>query len=149
MLWLVTKKELKKERDKIKRSFKKRDLRFKELKNIIVSKKEIELMIKEEILKLRELRVLRVLTTPNPKTIEAIKETKTIIRKKAEKLLDIAEIRHEIGLLVKKDYSTSYIHNQIVEVKQLCKKSCFFKYLKEVRGLRKPTPHTPRTKLAN
>ena len=106
MLWLVTKKELKKERDKIKRSFKKRDLRFKELKNIIVSKKEIELMIKEEILKLRELRVLRVLTTPNPKTIEAIKETKTIIRKKAEKLLDIAEIRHEIGLLVKKDYST-------------------------------------------
>ena len=42
----------------------------------------------------------------------------------------------------KKGYSTQEMFNVIVDEKQLCKKSCFFKYLKIVRANSKQTPQT-------
>jgi len=137
-----TKKEVKKEFKKIFDSFKKRDLRIdnqdkniNELKEQIVSKDMIKLMIENEILKVREVSVRTSRTTP-----------RTAIRKKADKLLNKAEICSEIASMLQKGLNTNEVHHQIVEVKMLCKKTCFFKYLKIVR---EQIARTPRTKIAD
>jgi|TARA_R100000501_G_C2588097_1_gene89025 hypothetical protein len=67
-------------------------------------------------------------------------------RVKFDKMGDKAEIFEEIKDLLNKDYSTSEIYNQVVEVNQLCKKTCFYKYLKVVR---ETIIRTTRTKSAN
>lgn len=135
MFWLVTKKAIKKELKKIKDSFKKRDDDIKELKEEIVSKDMIKLMIENEILKVR---------AHTPRT------PRTPMRKKADKILNKAEIMHEIGSLLQKGLSTEEVHHQIVKVRGLCKKTCFYKYLKLVRKkVREPTIRTPRTNSAN
>ena len=53
MWFFPTRKQIKKELEKIAEAFKKRDEDFKEVKKEIVSKKEIELMIKEAVLDLK------------------------------------------------------------------------------------------------
>ncbi len=58
---------------------------------------------------------------------------RTQMRKKADKLLNKAEIMAEIGSMLQKGLSTTEIHNNIVDIKGLCKKTCFYKYLKKVR----------------
>ena len=134
MFWIVTKKWIKKELKKIADSFKKRDDDIKELKDIVVSKDMIKLMIENEILKINKVR-------------EPIRHTpRTSMRKKADKILNKAEIMHEIGSLLKKGLSTTEIHHIIVNKKAYCKKTCFYKYIKIFREkeheLREPTPRT-------
>ncbi|MBA7617558.1 hypothetical protein ES703_24873 [subsurface metagenome] len=107
------------------------DKKLAEFKDNIVPKAEIKLMIENEILNVQG---------HTPQT------PRTPMRKKADKLLNKAEIMHEIGSMLLKGLSTTEACNQLVNIKQLCRKSCFFKYLKIVRekGLQ-----TPRTKITN
>ena len=101
----------------------------------MISKDKIDLMIREafdrERLKVRE---------PTPRTPQ------TKIRKKVNVLLNKAEIMQEIRDMEQKGLSTTEMYQEMVNIKKLCKKSCFFKYLKIVRvkGLQ-----TPRTTQAN
>jgi len=135
MWFFPTKKEVKKEFEKIKGSFKKRDSKIDDLKKEIVSKKEIELMIKEAVLDLKASQ-LNKLREVNPRT------PRTKRRTKVNKLLDRAEIMSEMLNLSKKGYSTGEIYNIIVEEKQLIKKTCFFKYMKLIRENSARTPRT-------
>ena len=142
MFWFPTKKEIKKEFKKIANSFKKRDQDIEELKKDIVSKKEIDLMIREAVLKIREN------SARTPQTSQRTPNSK--IRKRANKILNKAEIMHEIGSMLQKGLPTEEIHHNIVDVQGLCKKTCFYKYLKIVRGkIREQAPQTPRTQTTN
>ena len=67
---------------------------------------------------------------------------RTIKRKKADRLLDKAEIMAEIGSMLQKGLSTEEIYDNIVNVKGYCKKTCFYKYLKKVREQIARTPRT-------
>jgi len=126
--WFVTKKDLKKEQKKIKAA-------FKELRGEVVSKKEIELMIREGILVVRELTPRTPRTTP-----------RTTARKKADKLLDKVEIMREIASMEELGTGTNDIFKEIVTIRGLCRKTCFYKYLKLVR---ERVARTPRTKVTN
>ena len=135
MFWLLTKKTFKKESNKISKSFDKVDKALTDLtsqsinnrvlidsnKESIVSRHEIDLMIRERMLELREY------TSQTPRTQE------TNLRKKANKILDKAEIMREMASLLQKGLSTTEIQNIIVNDKCLIKKTCFFKYIKLVR----------------
>lgn len=138
-MWLIpTKKEINKSFDKIKSHFSElvaqsldNRILIEENKSNIVSRKEIELMIREAILNIKE-------STPRTKT----RTPRTSLRKKAEKILNKVEIMQEIKSLINKGLSTNEVYNIIVLEKQLIKKTCFFKYIKIVR---EQTPRTPRT----
>ncbi len=120
----------KKEFEKIKESFTRRDEKIKDL----VSKKEVELMIKEAILNLKE---------TNLKVCEVSPQTpRTTLRKRADKFLDKAEICQEIASMLQKGLSTTEAYNQIVVLNKSCKKTCFYKYLKKVREQLAQTPRT-------
>ena len=128
-MWLLFK--LREELDKIKQS--------------IISKDQINLMIENAILKNNELHEL------NPQTPQTNPQTK--LRKRADKLLNKAELLQEIASLEQLEYSTTDSLNEIVNIKQLCKKSSFFKFLKIVREnnnkLHELTSQTTRTKKTN
>jgi len=125
MWFFPTRKQIKKELEKIAEAFRKRDEDLKEVKKEIVSKKEIELMIKEAVLEIKaDMFKVREKGSRTPRTV---------MRKKAEKILDKAEILSEMANLSKKGHSTTEMFNLIVNEKQLCKKTCFYKYMKKVR----------------
>ena len=130
MFW-PSKKAVKKEFSKIAQSFLKRDLKIQELREDLVPRKEIELMIENAALKAKPQLREHARTTP-----------RTNKRKKADRLLDKAEICSEIGSLLQKGLSTTEIQHDIVEKRALCKKTCFYKYLRLVR---EATPRTTRT----
>ena len=143
-MWLIF--NLKKEFKKISNSFNKFRKEISELTTLsqsnqesikeLISKKEVDLMIREAI--------LRVQSTPFREPIRTT--PRTPMRKKADKILNKVEIMREIASLLQKGLSTEDIHNNIVNVKMLCKKTCFYKYLKEVREqsaeLREQQPRT-------
>jgi len=134
-MWFVTKSFLSKfwksESSKIKDS-------IEGIREGVVSKKEIELMIREAILQVREV------SPRNPRT-----KTRTKLRKKADKFLDKAEILNEMRLLLDNQHTTTEIFDIIVREKELIKKTCFFKYLKEINNspheVREQIKTTPRT----
>lgn len=127
-MWIIpTKKEVKKEFKKISNS-------FKELKKELVSKKEIELMIRETTLKHYELREL------SPRT------TQTKYHRKAKIIADKVHLVNEIKRLLNMNMTTREIYDLIVIDNNLCKKTCFFKYLKIVR---EQSLRTSRTILTN
>ena len=138
-MWLFSsKKQKKKETKKISNSFKKRDTRLskvedelKGLKNEFVTRKEFELLM--NLIK----SGVHEPTSRSPQTT---------IRRKANKLLDKAEIMHEIASMSQKGLSTQEIQHNIIDVQGLCKKTCFFKYLKIVR---EQSPRTTRGIKAN
>ena len=145
-MWLIpTKKELKKHFNKIKKEISELTTQSsnnrvliesnKEKINELVSKKEVDLMIREAILKVRESSPRTTPQTP-----------RTPMRKKADKILNKVEIMQEMSSMLQKGLSTTEIHNIIVNEKMLVKKTCFFKYLKVVRD---QTARTPRTTHAN
>ena len=135
MFWFVSKKQLAKEKKRIRDSFKKRDKKkklqtkeievlkdmIKELGSKVISKQEVELLIEEKLLKVHGVR------EPSTRT------SRTPMRKKVEKMLTKAEIIQEIKNLIDKDYSTTEARYRIVSVLKLCKRTCFYKYLKLVR----------------
>ena len=118
-------------RKQINKELKKISQSFKDIKKDMITKDKIDLMIREafdrERLKFREVS----LQTP-----------RTSKRKKADKLLDKAEIMSEISSMLKNGLSTTEIHHQIVEFKGYCKKTCFYKYMKAVREQFARTPRT-------
>ena len=116
----------------------KRDLRVNEnlINNLLlrddpISEREVRVLIKERMLNVRE-------------PIKIIPRTK--IRKKADKILNKAEIMSEIASMLQKGLSTVEMYNIVVLEKSLIKKTCFYKYLKEVR---EQLARTPRTEIAN
>ena len=143
-MWLIF--NLKKEFKKISNSFNKFKKDISELTTLtknnqsqikeLISKKEVDLMIREAILKVQ--------STPFR---EPISHTpRTPMRKKADKILNKVEIMREIASLLQKGLSTEDIHNIIVNEKMLIKKTCFYKYLKIVR---EQSARTPRTDITN
>ena len=134
MFGLITKNRFKKELHKISKSFLRRDNAIKEIKEIVVSKKEVDLMIREALLKIQEVTPRTIPRTP-----------RTAIRKKADKMLDKAEVMNEMLKLVESGLSTTQIHEIIVTQKALIKKTCFYKYLKIVREQIARTPRTTQT----
>ncbi len=144
MWWLVTKKQIKAELRKIVNSFRqsKKDIKdlgheLATLKDTQISKREIDLMIREAMLKTPE----SAFHTPQT-TSQTPQRTpsRTLIRKKADRLLDKAEIMAEIRSMLEKGHTTTEAYDQIVSIRGLCRKTCFFKYLKEVRN-QKPELH--------
>ena len=129
MWWCVSKKSFIKELQKIARSFRLRDKAMSELKAEIVSKKEIDIMIREAMLKIREPTLHAI-----PQSARTTPHTpRTPLRKRADKLLNKAEIMAEIRSMLEKGQSTTEALYQITEVRGLCRKTCFFKYLRELR----------------
>ena len=124
MFGLLTRKQAEKEFCKIAQG-------FKDIKQDITSRSEIELMIENKILKLREVSS-QTLQTP--------------IRKKVNRLLNKAEIMQEIALNEEKGLSTMEMYDIVVSEKKMCKKSCFFKHLKIVRN---KNLQTTQTKITN
>ncbi len=127
MFGILTKKQAEKEFCKIAQS-------FKDIKEYVVSKSEIDLMIENKILKLREV----IPQTPQ-----------TPLRKRANKILDKAEIMQEINSMLQQGLSTSEAQHQIIDIKGMCRKSCFFKYLKIVRNKSLQTMRTEHLKKTN
>ena len=107
---------------------------FKDLKKEIVSKEEIILLIENAILKQG---VVRELTPQTPRTN---------LRKKADKLLDKVEIMREMASMLELGHTTTEMYKEIVDVKGLCRKTCFYNYLKLVH---KKSSQTPRTRFKN
>ncbi len=137
-MWLIfnLRKEFKKLNDE--NIIIKRDLRANEelVNNLLsrddpISEREVKVLIKEEMLQVRE-------------PIKIIPRTKKRI--KADKILNKIEIMQEIASMLQKGLSTAEIHNIVVLQKSLIKKTCFYKYLKEVR---EQLTRTPRTNIAN
>ncbi len=149
MFWFLTKKQAKKEFKKIGDSFNKfkseiTELTSQSLNNRVlieknkddikefISKKEIDLMIREALIKEAILGSSQTI----PQT------PRTQMRKKADKMLNRAEILSEMANLSNKGYSTQEMFNIIVNQKQIIKKTCFYKYLKKIREQFARTPQT-------
>ena len=128
MFWLLTKKQFRKESKKISQSFLQHNNSIAELTSQSLNNRilieNLEKRLTERMDRLCELRELTP-RTPRTKT--------TNLRKKANKILDKAEICSEIASLLQKGLSTTEIQNIIVNEKSLIKKTCFFKYIKLVR----------------
>ena len=90
-------------------------------------------MIREAVLNIREV---------NPRSP---REETTKIRKKVNRLLNKAEIMQEIRDMEQQGLSTMEMSDIIIDEKQMCRKSCFFKYLKIVRNKTLQTPQTMKT----
>lgn len=143
---------LKREFSKIAKAFKKRDIKLsqlkqevKELEQKIILKDTLRLLVIDEIR--TELKNNKQTTPRTPQTIPQTPRTNiSKVRKKANIILNKAEIMQEIASLSLKGLSTGELHHEIVEVKQLCGKTCFYKYLKQ---LREETTRTTRTPQAN
>ena len=133
MWFFPTRKQIKKEFEKIAEAFKKRDEDFKEVKKEIVSKKEIELMIKEAILDLKvQFGTLSGLKS-EPKQKKAIKQFEKVVYQRA-KILRPEAIKTQIRGLLAKGIKTTDIFNTIVKEKDLCGKTQFYHYLSLVRS---------------
>ena len=132
MWFFPTKKEVKKEFNKIRDSFKERDLTIEKLKKEIeeldkkfISKKEAELMIREYL----------VQSEPNPELKSEPNRTKyeRIMVQKAIKTRPEA-LKQAIRGLIDKDMRTTDIFKLIVEEKRLISKTQFYHYLSLVRN---------------
>jgi hypothetical protein len=133
-MWFIpTKKEIKKELKKISDSFKERDKVLKEIRDNIISKKEIELMIKEAVLNLKV--QFGALSEPKsePNQRKEIKQFERAIYQKAKKMRPEA-IKQAIRGLLERDLTTTDIYKEIVENKRLCGKTQFYHYLSLVRN---------------
>ena len=136
MFWFPTKKEVKKEFDKVRASFKDRDSKIKkleeeiiELKKTITSKEEIRLMI-DLMIKNYALLVKNEpnyeLNQPNQTQFEKVMIQKAI-KTRPEAL------KQTIRGLLERGLRTTDIYKIIVEEKRLINKTQFYHYLKLVR----------------
>ena len=148
-VWFIpTKKEVKKEFEKIKVSFKKRDSKILkleteilDLKKEIVCRKEVELMIREYIIK----------SEPNtePKSEPNQSNYERVIVKRAIKTRPDA-LKQAIKGLLEKGLRTTDIFKLIVEEKKIISKTQFYHYLSLVKSeLRTPVRTELRTKPKN
>ncbi len=123
----------------VRKGFRKVSKSIEELKKDIVSKDTIKLLIENAILKERSENSMN--STPSHHALPEV-SPQTPLRKKAERMIDKAEIMQEVRVMELEGLSTSYMLNEITQIKKLCKKSCFFKYLREVRKHIARTPQT-------
>ena len=134
MWFFPTKKEVKKEFEKIFKAFKKRDDDIEDIKKDLVSKKEIELMIKEAVIDLK----LQFGQYSEPKSEHRSEPNKKghferVMIKKANKTRPEV-IKQAIRGLLDRDLKTTDIYNTIVNEKKLCGKTQFYHYLSLVRS---------------
>ncbi len=73
-------------------------------------------------------------------------QTTSNYHKKAKKIADKVQILAEMKKLINKDFSTQEMYNSVVLDKGLCRKTCFYKYLKIIR---EQELRTSQTKKAN
>jgi len=146
-MWIIpTKKEIKKEIKKIANSFKKRDDKIlqlqeeiKDLKNEMVCRKEIELMIREYLIKSEPNTELK--SEPNQTNYERV------VIKKAIKTRPEA-LKQAIRGLLEKGLRTTDIFKLIVEEKKIISKTQFYHYLSLVKTeIRTPVRTELRTEL--
>lgn len=145
-LWFGIKKEF----EKIKEAFEKRDLKIKEIENKLISEKEVKLMIKEAIIDLKV--QFGALSEPKfaPKQKQGIKSFEKNMYQRAKKLRPDA-IKQAIRGLLEREITTTDIFNEIVVNKNLCGKTQFYHYLSLVRSERselartKPNPTTKKS----
>ena len=145
-MWLIpTKKEVKKEFKKIKQSFKVRDSKILklqtevlDLKKEIVCRKEIDLMIREYLIK----------SEPNTELKSEPNQTnyKRVVVKRAIKTRPEA-LKQAIRGFIEKGLRTTEIFKLIVEEKKIISKTQFYHYLSLVKTeLRTPVRTELRTK---
>jgi len=130
---IASKKEVKKEFKKISDSFKVRDKFLKEIKDNIISKKEIGLMIKEAVLDLKVQFSMKSEPKSEPNQKKAIKQFERVIYQRAKKMRPEA-IKQTIKGLLQTELKTTDIYKEIVENKRLCGKTQFYHYLSLVRN---------------
>ena len=129
-MWFVpTKKELKKILKKITESFKQRDIQINEIKKELVSKKEIDLMIREAILKVQ----FGQHSEPKSEQQSKRKHFEGVMVKKAIKTRPEL-LKTAIRGLIDRDMRTTDIFKVIVEEKKLISKTQFYHYLSIVRS---------------
>ena len=140
MWFFPTRKQIKKELEKIRDSFKKRDeligsqdKAIKEIKKEIISKKEVELMIKEAVLDLKVQFGSMSEPKSEPKQKKAIKQFERVIYQRARNLRPEA-IKQAIRGLLAKGLTTTDIYRELVVNKNLCGKTQFYHYLSLVRS---------------
>jgi len=139
-VWFIpTKKEIKIELKKIADSFKKRDVEIlksnediKELKNELVSKKEIDLMIREAVLKVQSAQY----SEPKSELIKEKHFDKVMLKKAVKNRPEL--IKQGIRGLLERGYTTTQIFNVIVKEKKLCGKTQFYHYLSLVKNEVRP-----------
>ena len=131
-MWLIF--NLKNEFKKIKESFNKshKDIKInskelKELREQIVSKKEIDLMIREELLKVKSEQHSEPKSEPNKET----HYNKVMIKKAVKNRPEL--IKQAIRGLIERDMNTTNIFNAVVLEKKLCGKTQFYHYLSLVK----------------
>lgn len=137
--WLLSKKRFKKELKKIAGSFALRDKEIfkqsediKELKAEIVSKKEIDLMIREHLLKVQTGQYTGLHSEPKSEPIKEKHYEKVMIRKAIKTRPEVIKIA--IRGLIERDMRTTDIFRIIVEEKKLSGKTQFYHYLSLVRN---------------
>lgn len=131
-MWWPSKKEIKKEFKKVFDSFKKRDDEISELKAGLVSKKEIDLMIREAILKVQSGQNSGLYSEPKAELKKGKHYERTLLKKVIKTRPQV--IKTAIRGLIEKDMNTTNIFNVVVEEKKLCGKTQFYHYLSLVRN---------------
>ena len=140
-MWFIpTKKEMKKEFNKIRDSFKERDSKISQLqeevnnlKKEIVCRKEIELMIREYLVQSGTNYALK--SEPNQTNYERVM-IKRAIKTRPDAL------KQAIRGCLDKDMRTTEIFKLIVEEKRLISKTQFYHYLSLVRNELRPELRT-------
>lgn len=143
-MWLIpTKKEVRKEFDKIALAFKERDDKIKELEKKIdsISRTELELMIKEIILSINSgpksglesgPDQIELKTEPNRTRPNQTNYTREMVRNAIKTRPEA--LKQAIRELLDRDMRTTDIFNLIVKEKQLISKTQFYYYLSLVRA---------------
>jgi len=130
MFFLVTKKELKKERDKIRASFKKRDLKFETLKEKVESN-SLKIATLEGAYSALSSRS-RVSVSRSLKGSQTTYETKLINKiRKSKRSLIMAEMLKLID-----SHSSIEMFDIVVREKGLCSKASFYRYLERLKSQR-------------
>lgn len=150
MFGLATKKEVKKELDKISEGFKERDKQTTELKSRIaelekkLSIKELEVIIKSIIFDLQTGLTPHLSPNQTPNRTKKPTRLEQYIVKKAVKRRPEA-VKIALKRLLSEDMPTSDIYRELVEEKQLIGKTQFYHYLSIVRNELKSFPEEVRT----
>jgi len=150
-MWLVFR--LKEEFKKVKQSFNKshKDIsnnskEIKDLKDNIVSKKEIDLMIREALLKVQSEQYSEPKSELSTEPIKEKHFNKVMLRKAVKNRPEL--IKQAIRGLIERDMNTTSIFNVVVLEKKLCGKTQFYHYLSLVKNeLRTELRPELRTKL--
>jgi prefoldin subunit 5 len=138
-MWLVpTKKELKKELEKISEGFKLRDERINELEKKIISIEQIELLFRKLIIPVKSGVHSELNFEPNSEHYE-----RAVVRNAIKTRPNL--LQQTIKELIEKGFTTMQMFRFIVQEKKLISKTQFYHYLSLVRSeLKSGVPNKPK-----